>query len=364
MKWVVLWMIVFSLIFTACANVELEEQEPHIIDTSIEGNVIKEIPENTTEDIEESIPEDPDSYFKEANQAPRTFTIQLNELNETSSLMKTVSLGDNIDFYLGKSVIAKITVSDIPSGKYTLLSLNNKQAQRYDANEIIEIQEPFYVSISDVLYNEEGEKYVSMLQLTVFMEIKEKYPTYLIEKDIGLHEYLESRKSGNKYTALYHDTSVIVEENKDLTSRYTNNEHIIEYLDAQLYQLPDKKGVAWMSARENVPYLVTVSTNSESLIKAYLGLFPSMITPKTFCREKVSLKEQEERIFLYKDTSIKINAAAISDSTVEAKLIINNDISKRLGPKESTMVDDIIIIVDSIEINYDGTDDRVTLCFI
>lgn len=367
MKWVVGIIVVVMLFLSGCADVKIEEQEPRIIDTTINSNVIKEPivePGKNVTTNEGDTPKDPEDIFKEANQAPRTFSVQLQNLNETSPVLKTVSLGDIIDVYLGKDIVGKITVSDISSGKFALLSLDNRQAKKYEKDEIIELDEPFYVAVSDILYNEEGEKYVSMLQLTFFMEIKEKYPTYLVEKDIGLHTYIESRKEDEKYTARYNDVTVTVEEGKEFTSRYTDNDNVIDYNDFKIYKFPHKEGVAWMSARENVPYLITINKNTESIIDTYLGLFPSMITSKTFCQESITLDELEERIFLYKDQSIKINAAAILDSTVEVKLIINNDISKRLGPKDSTMIGDIILLIDKIDINYDGNKDRVKICFI
>lgn len=357
-------IIAMLFLLSGCDDqIEIEEQDPVIVDSNNQPINVTEVLENeTAEDVVKNV--ERDDIFKQKGSPDKTFPVYLDEINDTSaSVQKTLALFDMMDIYLQESVVKKITLTKVTMSNI-YLSIDGRQAQVYEEGDSIEVSDGYHMRIDDVLYNEEGERYLSMVEFTFYMKKERRYPEYLVERDIGLHQYIRSEKRGDDYEAVYLDAKVTVEMGERFTARHSNDNHVIEYLDASLYKFPDKEGVTWLSLRGDEEYIITVNRNAESLIRKYLERYPSFITARTFCEKEFLIDEQEEKTVEFQGKELVVNAAAILDSTLDVKLIINNKISERLGTKEATSIEGVTFIIDEVDLNYDGNTDRVKICLV
>lgn len=369
-------VIISSLIFTACYDpLEIEDQEAEIIDTTNlnKDNLTEEIiitinnTPGTAED-KELYPEkyDTDDPFNKEDGSRVTYDVDFKDIKDDTSKSITISKGDLLDIYIDEILNKKLIVTKIPNRHEILISIDGQSAEEFAENDKIEIRDPYFVKISSILYNDEEEDRDSnIVTFDFYIERTEHYPQYLIEKTIGLHDYIRSRESSDSYMALYSDVIVTVEEIGKFAKMHPNRDYIILFESSRVYKEPGKQGVFWMTILENKEFQIHVNSNMESVIRLYLDKFPSYITDKTHCRKSVYLDEREEKIVEFEEDKILIIPVAIIDSTMETKISFNSSRSKLYQTKDVEEINDnVLAIIDDIQINYVDSKDRVKICLV
>ncbi len=353
-------LILISTILVSCDPIPLEEQDTKIIN----GSSTHVISFNNSEII---VTPSKDERLELSESMPEKHMIQLLNLNESITMSKTIKRSDVIDFYLNDNIVSKIYVAQIPNYNEVWLSIDGKKAMRYKKGDKIKLKKPFIASVENIQFKEQNDLLESMVEFSFYIEEQEKYETYLIEQNIGLHEYLESIQTGaNKYSAIYADVSVTVQPLKtSFPKEFPNKEFVYDFYNSYIYRLPSGEGVVWLSYLENKPYVITVNKNMEGIILTYLDKYPSFITSKTYCEKEVMLEEREATNVTFHNQNIRIEVSSILDTTVETKLKINDGLTIKRGIQEGYEINDnAYLIVDQIEINFEDKKDRVRLCLV
>lgn len=356
-------IMIITTVFLGCApNIEVKSQDNGInrdIRTNLDSDFVGENIQQSNENSNAEADQDSNSI----NSRNLVHAIDLNYVNQSTSLFLSVGVGSIIDIYEGNSIIMKISIKEIISGKQALISINNERSVEFEQGDFISIRRSYYFQITDINFQNNE---LSGLAINIFSQNFESYPSILIEEDIGLHNYKYSKRihtnHSTKYVANYGHANVTIIRGERFASRHIDNRNMIDHKGNRIYKMRSSENVAWVSFIENVEHIIEINGFYTDIIDKYLAKYPSHLTEKTFCEKYVWLEEKDFWTEYFDDTYISVELNEIDLINLEVSLRINELGNITLSTKQFVNLNNSIVLIDQIYINPRERN-RVRVCF-
>ncbi len=297
--------------------------------------------QRNTQDDEENAPEqEEDSHDRLVH------SFSVSEIGHEENISQLMGVGEVIDLYERDEVVAKISLTDVISGREARFSLNNRRAERFTIGDMIQLSEDIFAYPAEIYYHEDRE--VAGVIMGLVREERKSYPEYLIENRIALNRYISSHKLDNKtYEARYDISTVRVRKGERFAELYPDGRNIIDFDDTMIYRAPESNKVAWVSYSGGEEYVIEIEDFTETIIREYFWRFPSFLSTRTLCVRRLEMTEGDIKQERFRDTDIRIEVASISPRDFEVILGVEDE-NIRLAPGENLVHDDVVIILDTI----------------
>ena len=283
-------------------------------------------------------------------------SVDINDI-KSENVSLVMGVGEIIDIYSENSILSKLQLTEVMSGREVMISINNRRSQSLHFSENIQLDKNIIAKMDNIFFHENQN--VAGVIINLREEKIESFPEYLIENRIGLNNYIKSRKIGNNtYEAIYDVSKARVIKGEKFARLYPDSTKLTEFDEKLIYYMPDEKKVSWVSFREGIEYVIEVENFTETMIRSYFWDYPSFLNSRTLCMKRINLKEDQSEFVIRNDDDLIIEINKISATNFDINITIESEISEeitntKLAPGENIEHNNIIIILDSITIDQD-----------
>ena len=278
---------------------------------------------------------------------PEVISLDIDDIRINSSIL--LNPGVILDVFKEGSLERKLVIEDIPSGRELLMSIDNSFTNIYYEEDEFQVSDEIFGRFIDIDHQGGMD---SSARIEFFIKEIERFPDILIEEDIGMHRYLRSHEVDDKYIAEYDFVNVTVIPDGKISMHHSDRRNMIYLGDQRIYRVDDEQRVAWMSHHGGKTFMIEVESFSESLISSYLERYPSYLSVRDFCTRMLEMTEGGTEYESFSGVDMDIHVEGISASDVSANITVN-DMEHILYPKNSIIIDDVVIILDDIVFTED-----------